>query len=70
MPGMIQVFRAFDRSVQGEVQADDAASLEAKLAKAAALLRDRGTWLKPYERAAILQRAAVLLDARVDVFAG
>ncbi len=69
MPDMIQVFRAFDRSVLNEVAADDAPALEAKLAASVALLRDRAAWLKPHERSAILRRAATLLETRLEFFA-
>jgi acyl-CoA reductase-like NAD-dependent aldehyde dehydrogenase len=64
-----QVVQAYDRAPIKEVPADDEAALEAKLAAAARLMKDRDGALKPYQRSAILSRAAVLLSERVDAFA-
>ena len=64
-----QVVQAFDRALVREVPADNAGTLEAKLATAARTLRARDAWLKPHQRIAILQRAAGLLDQRQQAFA-
>ncbi len=64
-----QVVQAYDRAPVREVPADDAAALEAKLALAAKTFRARDGWLKPYQRGAILQRAAGLLQDRQQAFA-
>ena len=64
-----QVVRAYDRKVIKEIPADDAASLEAKLEVACRLMKARDGALKPYQRSAILVRASVLLEARLEEFA-
>jgi acyl-CoA reductase-like NAD-dependent aldehyde dehydrogenase len=66
---MIEVVQAFDRALIKEIPADDAETLEAKLATAVRTLRARDTWLKPHQRSAILRRAAGLLEGRVPMFA-
>jgi acyl-CoA reductase-like NAD-dependent aldehyde dehydrogenase len=63
-----RVVQAYDRALITELAADDAAALEAKLATAARLAKDRDGALKPYERSAILIRASELLRERLDVF--
>jgi acyl-CoA reductase-like NAD-dependent aldehyde dehydrogenase len=69
MSKTLQVVQAFDRAVITEVPADDAQALEAKLASATRMLRDRDAWLKPHQRSAILLRAVSLLEARQTHFA-
>jgi acyl-CoA reductase-like NAD-dependent aldehyde dehydrogenase len=69
MAQTLQVVQAFDRAVITEVPADDARALEAKLAAANRMLRDRDAWLKPHQRSAILLRAVDLLEARQTHFA-
>ena len=64
----IQVVQAFDRAPVAQVPADDAASLEAKLATATRTLRDRDRWRKPHERGAVLQAAANLLQGQKEHF--
>ena len=64
-----QVVQAYDRVLIKAVAADDAGTLETKLAIAARTLRARDAWLKPHQRGAILQRAANLLDQRQQAFA-
>ncbi|MDB5414045.1 MAG: hypothetical protein JWR10_2380 [Rubritepida sp.] len=66
---MLQVMQAFDRALIAEVPADDAQTLETKLATAARTLRDRDGWLKPHQRSAVLRRAATLLEGRQAHFA-
>jgi acyl-CoA reductase-like NAD-dependent aldehyde dehydrogenase len=65
---MLQVFQAFDRALVAEIPADDAGTLEAKLATAARALANRDGWLKPHQRSAILHRAAELLEDRQGQF--
>jgi acyl-CoA reductase-like NAD-dependent aldehyde dehydrogenase len=64
-----QVVQAYDRALIKEITADDAAALEARLAAAFRLMKDRDAALKPYQRSAILIRAAGLLGERLDTFA-
>jgi acyl-CoA reductase-like NAD-dependent aldehyde dehydrogenase len=64
-----QAVQAYDRALIKEVPADDAGVLEAKLETAFRFMKDRGRALKPYQRSAILIRAAVLLGERLDAFA-
>jgi acyl-CoA reductase-like NAD-dependent aldehyde dehydrogenase len=64
-----QVVQAYDRALIKEIPADDAAALEAKLETAWRLMKDRDGALKPYQRNAILIRAAELLGERLDAFA-
>jgi acyl-CoA reductase-like NAD-dependent aldehyde dehydrogenase len=61
-----QVVQAYDRTLIKEVPADDAAALDAKLETASRLMKDRDGALKPYQRSAILIRAAGLLGERLD----
>jgi acyl-CoA reductase-like NAD-dependent aldehyde dehydrogenase len=70
MSQTLKVVRAFDRAPVTEVPADDSQALEMKFTAAARALRNRDGWLKPYQRSAILHRAASLLEARLDKFAG
>lgn len=69
MAQTLQVVQAFDRAVITGIALDDALALEAKLAAATRLMRDRDAWLKPHQRSAILVRAASLLEARQAHFA-
>jgi acyl-CoA reductase-like NAD-dependent aldehyde dehydrogenase len=64
-----QVVQAYDRALIQEFPADDAAALKAKLEAAFRLSKDRDSALKPYQRSAILLRAAELLGERLDAFA-
>jgi acyl-CoA reductase-like NAD-dependent aldehyde dehydrogenase len=61
---MIEVVQAFDRTPITQLASDDAASLEEKITTARRLFKDRGAWLKPYERIEILRRLAVLMEGR------
>ncbi|MCZ3380554.1 aldehyde dehydrogenase family protein [Rhizobium sp. AG207R] len=65
---MISVVKAFDRSPLAELEADDAAALERKLATAQKLFKDRGSWLKVYRRISILHKLAALMEAKREVF--
>jgi acyl-CoA reductase-like NAD-dependent aldehyde dehydrogenase len=64
-----QVVQAYDRALIKEIPADDAAAIEVRLETALELMKDRARALKPYQRSAILIRAAVLLGERLDEFA-
>ena len=64
-----RVVQAYDQALIKEIPADDAAALEAKLETAHRLMKDRDGALKPYQRSAILTRAAGLLSERLEVFA-
>lgn len=64
-----QVVQAYDRALIKEIPADDAAALEARLEAAFRLIKVRDGALKPYQRSAILIRAAVLLGERLEAFA-
>ncbi|UVO31438.1 aldehyde dehydrogenase family protein [Bradyrhizobium arachidis] len=66
---MLQVVQAFDRAPFAEVPVDDADAMEAKLQAALRAFGDRDGWLAPHARAAVLRRAAGLLDKRRDHFA-
>jgi acyl-CoA reductase-like NAD-dependent aldehyde dehydrogenase len=63
---MIDVFQAYDRAPIATLETDDADALEAKLARAYALFRDRKAWLKPHQRIAVLHRLAELMTERRD----
>ena len=63
---MLQVVQAYDRAPIAEVPTDDGASLETKLEAAYRVFRDRGGWLKPHERIAILRRLAALVEGKRD----
>ncbi|WP_027554220.1 aldehyde dehydrogenase family protein [Bradyrhizobium sp. Cp5.3] len=66
---MLQVVQAFDRALFAEVPVDDADAMEVKIVAALGVLADRDGWLAPHVRAAVLRRAATLLDGRRDHFA-
>ena len=68
MGKMLEVVQAFDRKPIESIPADDAASLEKKLALAAATFRDRGGWSKTHQRIAVLQKTASLLEERRERF--
>lgn len=61
---MITVVQAWDRAEIKDLQPDDGAALEKKLARARALYLDRKGWLKPYERIEVLRRLAELMVGR------
>src|SRR5688572_7192731 len=63
---MLQVVQAYDRVPIAEVATDDGASLETKLEAAYRVFRNRGGWLKPHERIAILRRLAALVEGKRD----
>src|SRR5215510_15823858 len=65
---VIEVVQAFDRVPIAKLETDDASALESKLSAAARLFADRGSWLKPFERIAILRRLSVLLAGKREHF--
>jgi acyl-CoA reductase-like NAD-dependent aldehyde dehydrogenase len=69
MSRTLQVVQAFDRAVIAEIPMDDSQALQAKLASAARMMRERDAWLKPHQRSAVLQGTADLLAARQADFA-
>ncbi|PWY56720.1 aldehyde dehydrogenase [Legionella qingyii] len=69
MKKALQVVQAFDRALIKEITVDDEQALRTKLKTAASTLNNRKDWLKPYERMAILKRAAQLLTSEQGRFA-
>jgi len=65
---VIEVVQAFDRAPITALKTDDASALESKLSAAARLFADRKSWLKPFERIAILHRLSVLLEGKREHF--
>lgn len=66
---MIEVVQAFDRARIAELPTDDASALEMKLATAHARFQDRGAWLQPHERMAVLHKLAGLVERQREAFA-
>ncbi|MGE6696654.1 aldehyde dehydrogenase family protein [Hyphomonas sp. NPDC076900] len=66
---MLKVSQAFDRAQIAEVETDDAAALERKLQAAERIFRDRGGWLQPHQRIAVLRKLAALMEGKRDHFA-
>ncbi|NIJ35342.1 aldehyde dehydrogenase family protein [Sphingomonas oligoaromativorans] len=66
---MLDVFQAYDRAHMTSIETDGAEALEAKLAIAYRLFRDRGGWLKPHQRIAVLHKLAELMTTRRDELA-
>lgn len=65
---MIDIVQAFDRAPITALPTDNAESLERKLAAAVRLFADRKSWLKPFERMAILRRLSVLMEDKREHF--
>lgn len=63
---MHEVVNPFDLSVIGSVPMADWDTVDAFLARAKELSEDRSAWMKPHERAAILKRAAEIMQDRFD----
>ncbi|RBP38145.1 acyl-CoA reductase-like NAD-dependent aldehyde dehydrogenase [Roseimicrobium gellanilyticum] len=61
---MMEIVQAYDRVLITTLKTDNAAVLENKLSAAHRLFADRTSWLKPFERLAILRRLAVLLEGK------
>ncbi|KCZ99080.1 aldehyde dehydrogenase [Hyphomonas polymorpha PS728] len=66
---MLKVHQAFDRAQIAEVETDDAAALERKLQAAERVFKDRGGWLQPHQRIAVLRKLATLMEGKRDAFA-
>jgi acyl-CoA reductase-like NAD-dependent aldehyde dehydrogenase len=68
--GAVQEVRApFDGSLLGTVDIAGPQAVEAALATAHSLFRDRSRWLTPARRIEILRRTAELMDARAEALA-
>ena len=67
---MINVVQAFDRSPIAELQSDDAAALDRKIAAAARLFADRSAWLRTHQRIAILRKLAELMENKREHLGG
>ncbi|MEM6858400.1 MAG: aldehyde dehydrogenase family protein [Pseudomonadota bacterium] len=63
---MHQVVNSFDLSVIGSVPMSDWKAVDAFLSRAKELSEDRSAWMKPHERAAILKRAAEIMQDRFE----
>jgi len=66
---MLEVVQADDREHIADLPTDDAAALERKLTVARKRFEDRGGWLKPHQRRAILLRLADLVLQQRETFA-
>ena len=67
--GILQVTAPFDGAPIGSIETTNAAGIEAALAAAHKLYRDRGGWLPLEKRIAILHRASVLIAERRESLA-
>jgi acyl-CoA reductase-like NAD-dependent aldehyde dehydrogenase len=65
----MQVYQAFDGEPIADVRLDDAASVAQKLDRAVNAFADRANWLPAYERIAILNRLARLVERDFELFA-
>lgn len=68
-PAKLQVVQAYDRVPIADIDIDDAAGLELKLAAATNVFRDRKGWPKVHERVDVLRQLAALMETRRDHFA-
>jgi acyl-CoA reductase-like NAD-dependent aldehyde dehydrogenase len=66
---MLEVVQAYDRDHIADLPTDDATALERKLTVARKRFEDRGGWLQPHQRRAILLRLADLLLQQRETFA-
>ena len=62
--GELEVFAPFDRALIATAAAADSKAVEKALDTASRLFRDRDTWLKPYQRIEILDKAAAIMTDR------
>ena len=67
-PAKLQVVQAYDRVPIAEIDTDDAAGLESKLASATRVFHDRKGWQRVHERVDVLRRLAALMETRRDHF--
>jgi acyl-CoA reductase-like NAD-dependent aldehyde dehydrogenase len=63
------ITQAYDGAPIEDLAVDDEASVERKLARAAAAFASRGEWLPAFKRIAILRRLAKLVERDYDAFA-
>jgi acyl-CoA reductase-like NAD-dependent aldehyde dehydrogenase len=63
------ITQAYDGAPIEDLAVDDEASVERKLSRAAAAFANRGEWLPPFKRIAILRRLAKLVERDYDAFA-
>jgi acyl-CoA reductase-like NAD-dependent aldehyde dehydrogenase len=63
------ITQAYDGAPIEDLAVDDEASVERKLARAAAAFANRGEWLPAFKRIAILRRLAKLVERDYDAFA-
>lgn len=68
MTTKLEVVQAFDRAPIDSIPMDDAAALEAKLARASKAFRAREGWLKTHQRSAVLLKTAQLLSEKQEHF--
>ncbi len=61
---MIEIVQAYDRAPIARLESDDAAALERKIEIARKVFADRGGWLKPHQRVAILTKLAALMEGQ------
>jgi acyl-CoA reductase-like NAD-dependent aldehyde dehydrogenase len=66
---MLEVVQAYDREHIANLPMDDAAALESKLRIARVRFQDRGGWLQPHQRMAVLHRLADLVSQKREHFA-
>ena len=64
--GRLEVLNPFDLNLIGSVDTLDQAGIEAALATAEQVFRDRDAWLPPHERIAILRRTAAAMQRDSD----
>lgn len=69
MPEIVKVFSPFDKHLITELPMSGAADVEDALATAYSLGRDRSRWLPAYERIAILEKTAALLQGKKELLA-
>ena len=67
--GELEVFAPFDHALIATAAAADSKAVEKALDTASRLFRDRDTWLKPYQRIEILDKAAAIMTDRADELA-
>src|SRR5215831_12512231 len=66
---MVEIVQAFDRERIAELPTDNASALDKKLTTARARFQDRGAWLQPHERMAVLHKLAGLVEKQREAFA-
>ena len=62
----LEVVNPYDLSPIGSIPVDTWEAVDGYLAEAHALYRDRSSWMKPHERAAILHRAKEIMEERKE----